>query len=137
MPEEDDLGWRSLEQFAFGDNPVLAQKLADLVLAGQKRATCWAAREGPQTHVGKRMVMLDGAGVPRAIVETVELMQRRFGEVDEEFAFDEGEGDRTLADWRRAHRAYFQRRGQFAPDMVLYCERFRLIRRIDGGSAAA
>jgi uncharacterized protein YhfF len=137
MPEEDDLDWRSLEQFAFGDNPVLAQKLADLVLAGQKRATCWAASEGPQTHVGKRMVMLDGAGVPRAIVETVELTHRRFGEVDEEFAFDEGEGDRTLAYWRKAHGSYFGRRGQFAPDMLLYCERFRLIRRIDGGSAAA
>jgi len=107
--------------------------LAELVLAGRKRATCWAAGDGPQTHVGKRMVMLDGAGVPRAIVETVELIQRRFGEVDEAFAFDEGEGDRTLDYWRRAHRAYLERRGQFTPDMLLYCERFRVVRRIDGG----
>ena len=133
MPEENDPDWRSLEQFAFGDGPELAERLAELVLVGKKRATCWAASEGPQTHVGKRMVMLDGAGVPRAVVETVELTQRRFGDVDEAFAFDEGEGDGTLGYWRRAHRAYFKRGGQFAPDMLLYCERFRLVCRIDDG----
>jgi uncharacterized protein YhfF len=133
MPEKNDPDWLSLEQFAFGDSPELAGRLAELVLAGRKRATCWAADDGPQTHVGKRMVMLDGAGVPRAIVETVDLTQRPFGEVDEAFAFDEGEGDRTLDYWRRAHRAYFERRGQFTPDMLLYCERFRVVRRIDGG----
>jgi hypothetical protein len=43
------------------------------------------------TELGKRMVMLDGAGHPRAVVETVELTQRRFNEVDAQFAFDEGD----------------------------------------------
>jgi len=57
------------------------------------------------------MVMLDGSGSPKAVIETIELTQRRFEEVDEESVFDEGEGDRTLADWRRVHRAYFERRG--------------------------
>jgi len=78
-------------------------------------------------------VMLDGSGIPRAVLETVELTQRRFGEVDAAFAFDEGEGDRTLASWRRAHRNYFGRRGTFAPDMLLWCERFRVVARIDAG----
>ena len=58
-------------------------------------------------------------------------MQRRFDEVDAAFAFEEGEGDCTLAFWRRAHRNYFGRQGTFAPDMLLYCERFRLVVRID------
>ena len=133
MIEGNDPDRRSLEQFAFGDGPELAERLAELVLVGKKRATCWAVAESPQTHVGKHMVMLDGAGVPRAVVETTELTQRRFGDVDEAFAFDEGEGDGTLGYWRRAHRAYFERRGQFAPDMLLYCERFRLVCRIDDG----
>lgn len=130
MAEESNLNWRSLEQFSFDDSPELADELAGLVLAGKKRATCWAASEGPQTEIGKRMVMLDGSGVPRAILETVELTQRRFDEVDEAFAFDEGEGDRTLAYWRRAHPNYFGRQGIFAPDMQLCCERFSLIARI-------
>ena len=133
MTKDGAAGWRSLEQFSFGDGPDLASELAELVLAGKKRATCWAATDGPQTEVGKRMVMLDGSGIPRAVLETVELTQRRFGEVDAAFAFDEGVGDRTLASWRRAHRNYFGRRGTFAPDMLLWCERFRVVARIDAG----
>ena len=123
--------WRSLERFSFGDSPELAAELAALVLAGKKRATCWAASDGPLTVVGKRMVMLDGEDVPRAIIATVELVQRRFCDVDAAFAYDEGEGDRTLSYWRSAHQRYFQRQGVFAPEMLLYCERFRLVERLD------
>jgi uncharacterized protein YhfF len=54
-------------------------------------------------------------------------VRRRFGEIDAAFAHDEGEGDRTLADWREAHTDYFTRRSEFSPDMELYCERFRLV----------
>lgn len=136
--------WRGLETFSFGDSPALADKLAALVLAGKKTATCWAASQGLLTEVGKRMVVLSGSGRPLAVVETVELTRRRFGEVDAAFAHDEGEGDRSLAHWRSAHRTYFTRLGQFAEDMPLYCERFRLIERIDdleedqrGGAAEA
>lgn len=130
MTRASEVDWRSLEQFSFGDSPELADELAELVLAGKKRATCWAASDGPQTEIGKRMVMLDGSGIPRAMLETVELTQRCFNAVDEAFAFDEGEDDRTLASWRTAHQNYFGRQGTFAPDMLLYCERFRLVARI-------
>ena len=105
------------------------------MLAGKKRATCWAASEGPKTRVGKRWVVRDGSGVPIVVIETVELTQRRFGEVDEAFAFDEGEDDRTLASWRRAHQNYFGRQGTFAPDMLLFCERFRLVARINANAS--
>ena len=130
MAENADPDWRSLERFAFGDSPELADELAELVLAGNKRATCWAAGEGPRTRVGRQWVVLDGSGVPIAVIETIELTQRRFDEVDAAFAFEEGEGDRTLASWRRAHRNYFGRQGTFAPDMPLYSERFRLVAHI-------
>ena len=73
------------------------------------------------------MVMLDGAGRPLAVIETVELTLCRFDEVDATFAYDEGEDDRTLATWRSAHRRYFTRLGQFAEDMALWCERFRVV----------
>jgi uncharacterized protein YhfF len=131
MAEESDTDWRSLEQFSFGDSPELADELAALVLTGKKRATCWAASEGSKTHVGKQWVVRDGSGDPIAVIETVELTQRRFDQVDAAFAFDEGEGDRTLAFWRRAHRSYFGRQSTFVPDMLLFCERFRLIARIN------
>lgn len=127
MPDD----WRVLETFSFGDGPALAEELAQLVLAGHKTATCWAASQGMLTTVGKRMVMLDGAGRPRAVIETVERTERRFDQVDAAFAWDEGEGDRSLAHWRRAHRTYFTRLGQFAEDMLLICERFRVVERIE------
>jgi hypothetical protein len=80
------MDWRSLETFSVGDGPALADELAGLVLEGKKTATCWAASDGLLTEVGKRMVMLDGSGRPRAVIETVELTQRRFLEVDAAFA---------------------------------------------------
>src|SRR6516162_1368485 len=70
MAEESNPDWRSLGQFPFSYSPELADELAELVLAGKKRATCWAASEGPKTHAGQQWVVLDGAGVPVAVVET-------------------------------------------------------------------
>jgi uncharacterized protein YhfF len=117
-----------LESFAFGDSPELMDELLELALIGKKTATCWAASEGGKgAAVGKRWIVKDGKGRPSAVLETVEVIQRRFGEVDADFAYDEGEDDRTLADWREAHTDYFTRRGEFSPDMELYCERFRLV----------
>jgi uncharacterized protein YhfF len=126
------MAWHDLDTFAFGDSPALADELAALVLEGRKIATCWTASEGLLTEVGKRTVMLDGSGRPRAVLETVELTLRRFDEVDASFAYDEGEGDRTLAFWRQAHRAYFDRRGQFSEEMMLWCQRFRIVENIPG-----
>jgi uncharacterized protein YhfF len=122
--------WQNLETFSFGDSPALADELAALVLAGIKTATCWAAVDGLRTEPGKLMVMLDGNGRPLAIIETVELTLRRFDEVDAPFAYDEGEDDRTLNSWREGHRRYFTRSGQFSPNMMVYCERFRIVERL-------
>src|SRR5271156_1843479 len=93
-----------LESFGFGDSPELMDEMLELVLAGKKTATCWAASEGDKgAAVGKRWIAKDGQGRLRVVLETVELTRRQFGEVGAAFAYDEGEDDRTLADWRRAH----------------------------------
>ena len=127
MKEQD---WRSFETFSFGDNSKLADELCALVLAGKKTATCWPTSEGQQTYVGKRMVVLDGGARPAAVLEKVELTKRRFPSVDASFAGDEGDGDGSLRYWREAHQRYFTRRGTFAPDMDLWCERFRIVARL-------
>ena len=126
--------WRTLESFAFGDSPDMADRLLGFVLSGAKTATCWSVRDGQQTEVGKRMVVNDGAGQPRAVIETVSLEQLRFNEVGWTFALAEGEGDECLEDWRDGHRAYFTRNGGFAPDMMLWCERFRLVEILGEGA---
>jgi len=130
----ETLDWASLESFAFGDSPAMADALLGFVLAGAKTATCWSVRDGQITQVGKRMVVKDGAGRPRAVVETLSLEQMPFDQVGWDFAHAEGEGDENLDDWRAGHRAYFTRNGGFAPDMLLWCERFRLVEVIGEGA---
>ena len=127
--------WRGLESFAFGDSPAMADALLGFVLAGAKTATCWSAADDELTHVGKRMVALDGAGRPRAVIETVSLERKPFDQVDWAFASAEGEGDACLDDWRAGHRVYFERNGGYAPDMLVWCERFRLVEVIAEGEA--
>lgn len=123
--------WQELESFAFGNSPEMADRLLAFVLAGSKRATCWSIADGQQTYPGKRMVVLDGSARPRAVIETVTLEQRRFCDVDLEFALAEGEGDKTLEEWRQGHQAYFERNGGFDPEMMLWCERFELVEVIE------
>jgi uncharacterized protein YhfF len=128
---ETNKNWQDLETFSFGDSPQLADELLALVLSEPKRATCWAESQGLlSAKVGKSMVVLDGQGNPKAVLKTVELTKRRFNEVDQAFASDEGEGDLSLEYWRSAHARYFTRLGLFAPGMMLWCERFKLIERI-------
>ena len=119
--------YQHLRTFAFGDGPALADELLGLVVKGIKTATCSTEDEPNTSAPGERWVVLDGRGEPRCVIETTEITYRRFHDVDAAFAYDEGEGDRSLAYWRSAHRTYFGRLGRFSEDMILMCERFRLI----------
>jgi uncharacterized protein YhfF len=121
--------WQGIAAFAFGDSSRMADELGAKVIAGTKTATCWAAVQGRLTEVGEQMVMLDGQGRGWAVIEATELTERAFDDIDEAFAREEGEGD--LEEWRDIHRRYFTREGTFAPDMNLYCERFRVVRVLD------
>jgi len=99
---------------SFGDSPEMATELADLVIAGIKRTTASLARdyaEGrePIPKPGDFVIMPDGEGRPRFIWRTTEVMIKPLSHVDEAFAWDEGEGDRTREWWLDAHRRYFAR----------------------------
>jgi uncharacterized protein YhfF len=52
--------------------------------------------------------------------------------VDDAFAWDEGEGDRTRADWLDGHTDFFQRYlptigATFSPDLPTVFERFEVL----------
>jgi len=122
--------------FAFGDSKELADKLAALVREGVKTATCsavWAYEEEqkPIPQKGELSIVIDGSGNPVAVIETVEIFLAPFNEVTEDFAWEEGEGDRSLAYWRQAHRNFFSRQRfkdrAFNEQMPLVCERFRVL----------
>lgn len=119
--------YRDCRSFSFGDGPELATELAALVVSGRKTATVSTPDEPDCSSVGEFWIVLDGDKRPVCVIQTLELIPRRFGEVDAQFAFEEGEGDRSLAHWRESHERYYRRLGVFSPDMTLLCERFRLV----------
>jgi len=133
------------EVWAFGATPEHADGLLALVTAGIKTGTAsslWEYEDtgDPLPEVGMLNVILDGEGIPRALIETTSIEIVPFGEVTEEHAHSEGEGDRTLAAWREIHERYWTNysdspRG-YEPDMPVVCERFRLVH-VDEAWAAA
>jgi uncharacterized protein YhfF len=119
------------ETFKFGDGPELSSFLIGLVRAGKKTATCGALRdfEGggeAMPEVGRTDIVLNWDGSPALVVETLELTQTRFCDVSADFALAEGEND-TLEGWQKDHQHYFERNGGFDPEMMLVCERFKVV----------
>jgi uncharacterized protein YhfF len=100
---------------AFGDSPAMADRLLGWVLNGPKRATAgfvedYAADNEPLPAVGSHWVVTDGAGTPRVVLRYTDLRTGRLDSVDDRFAWDEGEGDRTRDSWLADHREFGERR---------------------------
>jgi uncharacterized protein YhfF len=123
--------------FAFGDSAELADELGLLVLHGPKRATAelvqaFAAQDEPVPRAGDRCLVLGGDGRPLAIVRTTDVRVGPLSSVDDRFAWDEGEGDRTRAWWLDAHTRFFNRQCTamgltFSDDIGVVFERFELV----------
>lgn len=121
----------------FGDTPELADELVELVLRGQKQATCelktWFDSRGlTLPAIGDQWIIMDGSGTELCIIETTQVDLCSVRQVDEAFAWDEGEGDRSIAFWKDAHDAYYERQAErdgfvYSDDMTCVCERFKLI----------
>jgi uncharacterized protein YhfF len=121
----------------FGDSVELADELLALVTHGPKRATAGLVAdfdvEGePLPRIGGHWVVCDGSGRPVVVLRSIDLRVGVIESVDDAFAWDEGEGDRSRDDWLASHRRYFRRtcaaRGEtFTEDQELVFERFRVV----------
>lgn len=128
--------------FQFGDTAEMANRLLSLVVDGPKRATAscrfdYADDGSDLPSVGDLAVICDGRGQPRAVIQTTEVRVGPLSSVDDVFAWDEGEGDRTRDDWLRMHSRYFERTlGPAWPDhgedLPVVFERFALVCREPG-----
>ncbi len=113
----------------FGDTPELGDELVGLVLSGDKRATCelkiWFDNHNEALpKPGDHWIITDGSGVPQCIIQTTQVDILPVNEVDAEFAFTEGEGDKTLEWWKAAHDAYYERQATqdgFIYDDSMFC----------------
>ena len=120
--------------WAFGDDP---DKLAMLVKNGIKTATSSAyslyESEGePLPQVGEYNIILDSKEEAVCITRTTKVYIAVFDAVSSEHAFREGEGDRTLASWRKVHERFFTEElkavGEtFHGSTKIVCEEFEVV----------
>ncbi len=125
------------ESWHFCDNEADADELAQLVLDGVKRATTspleCTLEEGEEIpKVGGFSVITDWQGVARCIIRTESVEVVPFRDVTARFAATEGEGDKSLAHWRRVHKESFTRAMEvlglrFHEDTGAVCETFSVV----------
>jgi len=107
----------------------LRRQLVEAVLRGEKTATAGLAEEDEAPlSPGDRLTLLGYDDEPVAIVEVVEERVVPAGELDVQFARDEGEGFETVDDWREAHERFFER--PIPDDTPIVALRFRLVERL-------
>ena len=99
---------------AHGHTPEIADALAALILAGRKRATASLDRDygpgkPPRPSPGDHVLVVDGSGRPACIWRTTDVTVGPLGGVTDEFAWVEGEGDRSRAVWLANHYEFFGR----------------------------
>lgn len=116
FPRVDNL--RSIE---FGTPGESRSRLVNLVLHGNKRATAglvseYEAENEPIEHVGELLAMLDNEGRHVGTLRITRVEVLRFGDVPDEFALAEAEGDLNAADFRASHLAFWSRIGESVDD---------------------
>lgn len=130
----------------FGFPGPLRDRLVAAILRGEKTSTTGLqevlVRTGePVGEVGSRELVVDSGGRGVAVIETTSIEVKRMGDVDLQFAIDEGEGFETVEQWYDAHVRFFT-----SPEMVealghppveidddtlIVCYRFRLVDVLD------
>lgn len=119
------------DAWAFGAAP---DELAQLVLMGVKTATSSAhplySVDGEALpRPGEFSVILDGKGQAVCVIQTRKVTVVPFDRVEEDHAWKEGEGDRSLSYWRSVRMSLFTQWMEdaglvFTPDMPVVCEEF-------------
>jgi uncharacterized protein YhfF len=126
----------------FGFPGPLRDRLVAAILDGAKTATTglvadYEHEDEPLPQAGERAVVIDSAERPVAVIETTEVRVVPLAEVDLEHVVDEGEGDRSVAEWRAGHESFWHgaemREAMGDPDFTVddttltVLQRFRLV----------
>jgi uncharacterized protein YhfF len=111
-------GLRTLE---IGTPGAMRQRLNQLILDGQKRATAGLlieyVKENEELELeGELLALVDDDTQRIATVVVVEVETVPFIEVPWKFAQAEGEGDESLEEWREGHRRFWSAEGDTVDD---------------------
>lgn len=123
--------------YHFCDNEKDADECAELVCSGIKQATThslsWLHINNEKMPAeGDLAIVTDWNGNPVAVTKTTKVEIVQFKDITPEYAFIEGEGDKSLSYWKEVHWAYYTRElceYNLKPtlDMELVCEYFETI----------
>jgi uncharacterized protein YhfF len=137
MTDADEL---PIAQFGFPG--PLREQLVAAIRDGSKTSTTstvieYSVEDEPFPEVGQRQAVIDSAGRRVAVIETVSWSITALSDISLEHALAEGEGFRSVAEWRVAHTEYWQSddmRGYLhdpnftvSDDTQLVTETFRLV----------
>ena len=125
------------DSWHFCNNEKDANELAELTKKGIKRGTAgmlksYEADDEPIPKAGNYIVITDwkGKGVCIIQVEKVEVLP--FGDITEEHAIIEGEGDKSLKYWREGHQKFFSQEAEelgieFNEEIEVVFETFKVV----------
>jgi uncharacterized protein YhfF len=106
MPSED----LPVAEFAF-PGPLRDQLVAAIVAGGKTTTSGLVAdydHEGePLPHPGLRQMVVDSSGNPVVAIETTAVRVIRLADVDLAHALGEGEGYKSVAEWRAGHERFW------------------------------
>ena len=135
--ENEENTEKSYDFWSFGNTKEEGGNLVKLILDGEKRATTslyswYETGDYDLPHLGQISVITDYNGIAKCITQIKKVSILPFYNVDEDFAYKEGEGDRSLECWRSVHKSFFskelRKKGiEFTEDMLVICEEFEVI----------
>jgi len=137
LTDSERTKYQSFSADYFCGDEYNANVCADLIKQGQKTATCslkyWYENDQePMPQVNHLTVVTNWNGAPVCIIETDSVEESRYADVSADFAYLEGEGDRSLTWWRKAHWDFFaleceQLNITPSDDMMLVLEKFHVV----------
>lgn len=121
----------------FYNNEQDANECAELVKKGIKRAISPSLlglqyRKEPLPKIGDFMVVTNWEGEAQCLVRTTKVTLKPFFAINEEYAQKEGEGDKSLAYWKKVHWDYYTKELEAfervpRDGMIVVCQEFEMV----------
>ncbi len=123
---------QDIEDWHFGNDKKTANKLFDLVLAGDKIATSYLLLKDTKLSKGFS-VLTNWDKTKKILVLTTNIYITTFNGISAEHASKEGEGNKSLDFWKNAHKKFFSKELKkynlnFNENAKVVCEEFKVVK---------
>lgn len=116
----------------FGGDKEFADRLKSLILIGKKTATTGLYTEGKKhSEVGEYDELVGSDGKSFCVIQYTKIEVKPFLNVNFDYAKLEGEGEKSIEEWRKNHREFFLKYyPDFSDDRLVVCCSFNLIEKL-------